>query len=196
MPALTLPLHDDIVVRPITSLDIPTVREIHSDTLPISYPVSFFLQLLVLPARLCLIAHPRSNPANIVGFISAVLQPQTNSDGCLSSAPPSHPTTLEAGDLGNRLRVPRIEILTLGVLPAYQQRGLARHLVQCMIQNLCTATCKAVLLYANVAVSNNKALKFYEHMGLRVSSEVISNLYRTCINGTKDGYLLVGMVYR
>ena len=92
---------------------------------------------------------------------------------------------------------PRLEILTLGVLPPYQKRGLARRLVQRVLDNLReswnTNLLDGTLVYANVSTCNIEALKFYERMGMVISSEVIRNLYRT-LSGCKDGYVVVGVL--
>jgi len=51
------------------------------------------------------------------------------------------------------------------------------------------------LIHANVATSNLSALRFYESMGMAVSSDVIRNLYRTPISyGSKDAYLVAGVL--
>ncbi|KAF8348160.1 acyl-CoA N-acyltransferase [Amanita rubescens] len=155
---------DEFEVRPLTSADLPRVRQLHSTVLPVNYPSAFFLQLLLLPARLCLVAHPRADPHNPVAFVSAAL----------SNAP-----------------TPRIEILTLGVLPSFQHKGLARRLISSIINSLSP---DSTLVQANVAASNASALKFYERLGLRISSDIITNLYRTCSHGSKDGYLVAGCI--
>ncbi|KAF8621551.1 hypothetical protein AX15_007720 [Amanita polypyramis BW_CC] len=135
---------DDLVVRPLTTPDVPRLRHLHASILPVPYPSSFFLQLLIHPARLCLVAHPRANPHNLVAFVSALF----------------HDTP----------HLPRIEILTLGVLPAFQNRGLARRLVLSITQKLCSFAPSSILLQANVSASNTSALKFYECIGMRISS--------------------------
>jgi ribosomal protein S18 acetylase RimI-like enzyme len=96
------------------------------------------------------------------------------------------------------LEQPHIEILTLGVLPAYQQRGLARHLIHRVYHyfrdssNPTRHPDAGTLICANVATSNASALSFYERMGMRISSDVIRNMYRACSFGCRDGYLVVG----
>ena len=94
--------------------------------------------------------------------------------------------------------LPHLEILTLGVLPPYQKRGLARRLVQRMLDSLresCpTNFLQGTLVYANVSTCNTEALKFYERMGMAISSEVTRNLYRTLSYGRRDGYMVVGVL--
>ncbi|KIL68888.1 hypothetical protein M378DRAFT_184760 [Amanita muscaria Koide BX008] len=155
---------DEIAIRPFTSADIKL-----SNVLPIRYPQSFFLQLLLLPARICLVAYPRSDPQNLIGFISAAYSPEPPTDA----------------------KIPRIEILTLGVAPSYRHRGLARRLIRSIPQHLCAS--HSIFFQANVATSNTSALKFYEQLGFRIASDVITNLYRTT-SSSKDGYLIVGCI--
>lgn len=92
----------------------------------------------------------------------------------------------------------RLEILTLGVLPSHQHRGLARRLIQRVVDALrdsCAAnSVEDVPIFANVATSNTEALKFYKRIGLEVSPYVIRNLYRTLSYGSKDAYLVVGVI--
>lgn len=162
---------DEIAIRPFTSADIQLVRQLHSNVLPIRYPQSFFLQLLLLPARICLVAYPRSDPQNLIGFISAAYSPEPPTDA----------------------KIPRIEILTLGVAPSYRHRGLARRLIRSIPQHLCALTSHSIFFQANVATSNTSALKFYELLGFQIASDVITNLYRTT-SSSKDGYLVVGCI--
>jgi ribosomal protein S18 acetylase RimI-like enzyme len=158
--------------------------------LPISYPSSFFQQLLVLSSRICLVAYCASNPVHPVAFISASVKWTRNNDADKFRAP----ETVMSVRTG--LDQPFIEILTLGVLPAYQQRGLARHLIHRVYHYFRNSSNPArhldtgALIYANVATSNMSALSFYERMGMRISSDIIRNMYRS--SGCKDGYLVVG----
>ena len=100
----------------------PCHRHIHtpyiqSRVLPVNYPSSFFTQLLLLPTRTCLVAYKQAQPNLPIAFISAVTRhPASNFAMNLS------PDSLRIFDL----KKPFLEILTLGVLPAYQHCGLAR----------------------------------------------------------------------
>lgn len=158
-----------------------TKRVIQSMILPVQYPPAFFTQLLLLPSRACLIAVRRSQPKSPIAFISAALHKSS------ALALP----TLSASKALDSPR-PRIEILTLGVLPAYQNMGLARRLIRAVVDRLCGPLSAGIIVYANVATTNATALKFYERIGMRVSSEVIPNLYRTCPYGERDAYLVSG----
>lgn len=140
--------------------------------LPASYPIAFFIQLLVNPRRLCLVATDHAHGA-IVGFASAamgLLQPSSRdvpADREHSNIPRSHVT-----------------LLTIGVLPAYQRRGIGRSLVHGIVQRLeasCIAAAQpyhpesdqiskdnktAVLVQVQVAQSNSAGKCFYTHLGM------------------------------
>ncbi|KAF5321509.1 hypothetical protein D9619_001355 [Psilocybe cf. subviscida] len=225
-----MPPTDIIVIRRLTARDVPKLRELHSKILPVQYPASFFLQLLVLPARACFVAcrQPYPGASNAVcvpiGFISAAHQPPA---ACFTSAGApivsgsSRPTlhnlvqdsqsVPDAQDQDHRHH-PRVEILTLGVLPAYQQAGIARRLVHCVVDafrdescavnssldqdSLCALDHKPppMLIYANVSTKNDDALLFYERIGMAVAPGVLRGLYKTAAWGTRDAYLVVGVV--
>lgn len=176
-------------------LPILTLKK--SSVLPIKYPTSFFLQLLLLPTHACLVACHPANPNDPVAFISASLQaPRPTHDHLRISSPSDEYQPL----LNNNVykERPHIEILTLGVLPAYQQRGVARLLVRRLYDHFRQSSNHlhdGTLVHANVATSNSPALSFYERMGMRITSDVIRNLYRTCAYGSRDAYLVVGLIY-
>ena len=174
----------------------PCHRHIHtpyiqSRVLPVNYPSSFFTQLLLIPTRTCLVAYKQAQPNLPIPFISAVTRhPASNFAMNLS------PDSLRIFDL----KKPFLEILTLGVLPAYQYCGLARRLLKCVIDNFhprCAgpeSSASGTLVSATVSVSNTSALKFYESMGMYISSDVIRNLYRIISHGSRDAYLVNAVV--
>ncbi|KAF9467363.1 acyl-CoA N-acyltransferase [Collybia nuda] len=189
-----------IVIRPLTSTDVPKVRELHSMVLPVAYPSSFFTQLLLLPARVCLVAHESSSPGEPVAFISASIRdahPVAN----YFTIQNTHRRQSGVCSATTQQR-PHIEILTLGVLPHHQNKGIARLLVRRVHQHFCEYLGhsqnfdQGAVVHANVATSNRTALTFYERIGMQVSSDVIRNLYRTCSHGSRDGYLVVGILDR
>ncbi|KAG6920081.1 hypothetical protein DXG01_010149 [Tephrocybe rancida] len=187
----------NLIIRPITSADIPKVRALHSSLLPVNYPTSFFIQLTLLPGRVCLVAYHPENPDSPVAFISASLQENPRVNGLTKSLLPDGQFK---SDTYIAQATPHIEILTLGVLPAYQQQGVARLLVQQVYDYFREHSAPtremtdSTLIHTNVATSNVPALSFYERMGLRIATGVIRNLYRACPHGSKDGYLLVGRI--
>ncbi|KAF9484520.1 acyl-CoA N-acyltransferase, partial [Pholiota conissans] len=185
----------DVLIRPLTSRDLPKVRDLHSKLLPVQYPTSFFLQLLLVPTRACFVAYKMAHPTVPIGFISAAIQQPVSTVRCFSSADVStralrDKTTLDPSR-------PRLEILTLGVLPSCQHRGLARRLIQ-RVADVLRESCASnsvdgIPICANVATNNTEAIEFYKHIGLDVSTNVIRNLYRALSYGSKDAYLVVGV---
>lgn len=168
-----------------------------SSVLPVSYPSSFFQQLLIFPSRICLVAFYASAP---VAFISASMQwPKNHTEFLNGHACPAEKITSPTRSVHEgRPEQPHIEILTLGVLPAYQQKGLARHLIHRVCHHFRDSSNTSrdidagTLIHANVDTSNVSALTFYERMGMRISSDVIRNMYRAYSYGCRDGYLVVG----
>lgn len=166
-----------------------------------NYPLSFFLQLLVIPTRICLIAYHRSQPTTPIGFVSAAVQQPLSvyNHASLKSPPasPLFPSSPRSRPFpGFDPIKPRLEILTLGILPLYQNRGIARHLIDCAIQSLGHSPkggMETTLIYANVSTTNIPALQFYERLGMYVFSGTIKNLYRTSSYGSRDAYLVIGL---
>ncbi|KAG6862348.1 hypothetical protein C0995_016046 [Termitomyces sp. Mi166 len=160
-----------LLIKPLTSADIPK-----SSLLPVNYPASFFIQLTLLSARVCLVAYHPTNLTDPVAFISASLQENPRVNGLTTSL------VFDGADVKVSHGTPHIEILTLGVLPAYQQQGIARLLVQqvyAYFREHSTPSRQLTdssLIHTNVATSNVPALSFYERIGLRVASGVIRNL--------------------
>ena len=160
--------------------------------LPVRYPSSFFTQLLLLPGRICLVAHRIADTNTPVAFISA----------CLRQSRPTDNTTYLPHDLQPLCESPGpahwIEILTLGVLPEFQKRGVASLLVRRVYEYFRASAGHlkdGTMVRANVATSNVTALSFYKRLGMRIVSDVISNLYRTCSHGSRDAYLVSGFLY-
>ncbi|KAF5351924.1 hypothetical protein D9756_007451 [Leucocoprinus leucothites] len=173
----------EILIRPLRASDVPNIRSLHSLVLPIQYPPAFFTQLLVLPSRACLIAVRRGQPDSPIAFISAALH-KTSAQGL---------PNFSASKALDSPR-PRIELLTLGVLPAFQNKGLARRLIRAVVDKLSGPLTAGILVHANVATANTVAIKFYESIGLRVASDIIPNLYRTLPHGQRDAYLVAGRI--
>ncbi|KXN90152.1 Histone acetyltransferase MCC1 [Leucoagaricus sp. SymC.cos] len=174
-------VQSDIIIRPLKASDVDDIRSLHSLVLPVQYPPAFFTQLLVFPSRACLIAVCRSQPNSPIAFISAALH---------ASSPQGIPNFSATKALDSP--PPRIEVLTLGVLPAFQNRGLARRLIEAVVDRLSGPLTVGILVYANVVATNAVAIKFYESIGLRVSSDIIPNFYRTCPHGQREAYLVAG----
>ncbi|KAJ7502826.1 acyl-CoA N-acyltransferase [Mycena galericulata] len=80
----------------------------------------------------------------------------------------------------------RIEILTLGVVPAFRQRGLATHLLHAVIDTLAGTT--AVPVFAQVSALDERAVNFYKHVGMHPTTDgVIRDMYRILPCGSRDG---------
>ncbi|KAJ6602177.1 hypothetical protein B0H10DRAFT_2230286 [Mycena sp. CBHHK59/15] len=146
---------------------VPQVSQ--ASLLPVHYSPSFFLHLLIQPTRLCLVAHSRDLD-DPVAFITAALH---------TTAAPE----------------PRIDILTLGVLPAFQQRQLATRLVRAVVDILSARTAAvAAAIYAQVSASNGPAKNFYRHMGMLPCTDVVRDVYRSLPYGSRDAYIVSGRI--
>ncbi|KIY53077.1 acyl-CoA N-acyltransferase [Fistulina hepatica ATCC 64428] len=131
--------NDGFLVRRMRSEDVAAVQELHAALLPVGYPYSFFLHLLIQSERLCLVAydtppcealrtkstlHSPVASRRLVGFISAAV--------CRPAAIPVSSPSCSI----RHVDPPRIEILTLGVAESHRRQGLARRLVQEVIDML------------------------------------------------------------
>lgn len=192
------PAPEGITLRVMKASDLPHVRVLHVSTsfthanlfvspdspfmqrnlLSASYPAAFFVQLLVNPRRLCVVA---TEGSTIIGFASAAI-------GLLQ--PSSPPDTWADRDYSEtRSDIPRshVTLLTLGVLPAYQRKGIGRALVHRVIQHLEGSRSSLaprpythastnhipnqdnrtfVLVQVQVAPSNSVGKCFYTHLGM------------------------------
>jgi ribosomal protein S18 acetylase RimI-like enzyme len=180
------------------------VFDIQSSLLPVSYPATFFVQLLVNPRHLCLIA---VDEGSVIGFASAAID---------TSQPPScgiwrHETQSDRDCSKLRSDTPRshMTLLTLGVLPAYQRRGIGRTLVHEVVRRLQASSCgpqpcrtvldedareggkAAILVRAQVAHSNTGGKCFYSRLGMmgqRASDDPRINLGARGTNSPCGGH--------
>lgn len=176
--ALLLP--DGIGIRMMKSSDMPQVRALHTKLLPITYPTAFFVQLLVQPQHMCLIA---TYDGNVIAFASATMETRHSTPGPLGSAKDQDRPPTGGGAL-------RVTLLTLGVSLEFQRQGIARRLVHEVVQRLrmsCGVPCHesppapslsesnstdAVILCAEVARDNSSGQSFYSHLGMQRQLEV------------------------
>ncbi|KAG2118475.1 acyl-CoA N-acyltransferase [Suillus clintonianus] len=175
-----LVLPDGIGIRMMRASDMPQVRALHTKLLPIAYPTAFFVQLLVQPQHMCVIA---TYDGNVVAFASALMETRHSTPGALGSC-----GVQDRPSGGGALRV---TLLTLGVSPEFQRQGIARRLVHEVVQRLrsscgvpspCHETSPApslsesestdaVILRAEVARNNSSGQSFYYHLGMKRQAE-------------------------
>lgn len=173
---MTSLLPDGIGIRMMRSSDMLQVRALHTKLLPVAYPTAFFVQLLIQPQRMCLIA---THDGKVIAFASATMETRHSTPGPLGSS----------GDQtgGGALRV---TLLTLGVSPEFRRQGIARRLVHEIVQRLrssCGASCHesppapslsesdstdAVIISAEVAHNNSSGQSFYSHLGMQRQLEM------------------------
>lgn len=151
-----LVLPGGIQLRPMKASDVPAVQTLHSTLLPTTYPSVFFIQLLLQPRYLCLLA---THGDIIVGFASATIAaaaPPRPGTGCSKESKEQHA---------------QIMLLTLGVQPAYRRRGIGRALVHSVARALRTAQSvvgrSKVLIQAEVLPVNTVGKCFYSRLGMR-----------------------------
>ncbi|KAF5345313.1 hypothetical protein D9758_008515 [Tetrapyrgos nigripes] len=179
-------------VRQIIAADLSELANLHAALIPVPYPPSFFINLLIQSNYACLIAHDTSSasPDAPIAFISASIHKSNSITGS---------------------QKPHIQLLTLGVLPEYQHKGLARTLVQQVISTLHTSSDPTPPIYTHVCTTNTLAQSFYRSLGMtpfqssRDSGPFIArNKYPSyssrCRDDlvelfrSRDAYLLVGEV--
>ncbi|KAG2033504.1 acyl-CoA N-acyltransferase [Suillus americanus] len=186
---MTLLLPDGIGIRMMRSSDMSQVRALHTKLLPIAYPTTFFVQLLVQPRHMCLVA---TYDGKVIAFASATMETRHSTPGPGSAAAQDRPTGGGA---------PRVTLLTLGVSPEFQRQGIARRLVHEVVQRLrssCGTLCHkspptpsldstdAVILCAEVARNNSSGQSFYSHLGMQRQLEAdkqsgFGSKARTCM---------------
>ncbi|KAJ7188525.1 acyl-CoA N-acyltransferase [Mycena filopes] len=126
-------------------------------------------------------------------FLHLLLQPSRR---CLVARHHGQPVAFVSAALhpGNR-----IEILTLGVLPAFQQRRLGTRLVHSVVESLTGSSCgdsdsaAAATVFAQVAASNASAREFYQHIGM-IPGAVVPDIYRGVGSGDRDAYMVSGRI--
>ncbi|KAL4074342.1 acyl-CoA N-acyltransferase [Scleroderma citrinum] len=166
-PTDPLPLPDGIHLRLMKASDMPDVRTLHANLLPTQYPPAFFIQLLLHPRYLCLVA---THEDAIVAFASAVIEM-------------SHC----GANLGDGTNTPaHVTLLTLGVKTAFRRRGIGRALVHAVARRLRALGSlsaegmwretkhSTILVRAEVAHSNTSGRCFYSCLGM--NEESVSHL--------------------
>ncbi|KAK7472950.1 hypothetical protein VKT23_001054 [Stygiomarasmius scandens] len=178
-------------IRNFTANDLQQVSDLHAALIPVPYPPSFFINLLIQSNYACLIAHdPDSATPDIpIAFVSASI----HKSNTIIGSPKPH-----------------IQLLTLGVHPDYQHKGLARALVQQVINTLHTSSEPVPPIYTHVCTTNTPAQSFYRRLGMTPFQPsggepfVSRNKYPTSptrcrddlstLFRSRDAYLLIGEV--
>ncbi|KAJ8596353.1 hypothetical protein M405DRAFT_175534 [Rhizopogon salebrosus TDB-379] len=158
-------------IRMMRASDVAEVRALHTKLLPVAYPPAFFVQLLVHPQQMCLVA---TYDSSVVAFSSAAMDTQDWASGPLNSC----------GKQGCDVVALRVTLLTIGVSPEFRRRGIARRLVHEVVQRLRPSyrthrpsshalfprsesdPTHAVTLCAEVAYNNVSGQSFYSHLGM------------------------------
>ncbi|KIM54406.1 hypothetical protein SCLCIDRAFT_136880 [Scleroderma citrinum Foug A] len=154
-----LSLPDGIHLRPMKASDVPEVRALHARLLPTQYPPTFFIQLLLHPRYLCLIA---THEYAVVAFASAAIE-----------APQCAPHLVDGTNT-----LAHVKLLTLGVQTAFRRQGIGRALVHGVARRLRTVGslsvdsihCSTILIQADVAHSNTSGRCFYSCLGMNEES--------------------------
>lgn len=95
------------------------------------------------PSIMGLVEHPAS-----ASFVAQVREPRTL-----------------AGFVIGRIAADEAEIVSIGVAPEWQRRGIARHMVEGLVRAAKRAEVKR--LFLEVAADNDAAITFYERLGFK-----------------------------
>ncbi|KAH7538441.1 hypothetical protein FEM48_Zijuj03G0199700 [Ziziphus jujuba var. spinosa] len=166
---------------PIRPSDLEILEQIHSDLFPIRYEAEFFENVVNGREIVSWAAVDRSRPNDendeLIGFVTAriVLAKESEIGDILSYDPLKSDQTL-------------VYILTLGVVEAYRNLGIASSLIREVIKYASgIQTCRAV--YLHVISYNNPAIRLYKKMSFK-SVRRLQGFY--LINGQHyDSYLFV-----
>ncbi|KAF8499556.1 acyl-CoA N-acyltransferase [Russula emetica] len=182
---------DELIVRPLTSADIPNVRALHAELAP-SYPPlrpTFFHQLLTSQTHLSLIATLPSSDKPVACIAAALHVLTSDLTSRTAPAPPVE-----------------VHVLALGVLPAYRRRGLATRLLRTAASSLRVLAANApqvpttlrlkqhpTRLCADVARTDGNARAFWNHVGMH-EQETASRREAWSIGSWRDVISVAGPV--
>lgn len=164
-----IPLPPGIHLRVMKTADLHEVRKLHASLLPVQYPLTFFIQLLLQPRYLCVLA---THEGSVVAFASAAI------DTSHETAQPERENKSSA----------HISLLTLGVQPTHRRQGIGRALVHDVARRLRASLCRCerqsgprsaegvqhgpghstIFVQAEVAHSNTTGKFFYSRLGMNV----------------------------
>ncbi|PON77550.1 FkbH domain containing protein [Parasponia andersonii] len=164
-----------ICFRPIRPSDLGILEKIHTDLFPIRYESEFFQNVVNGRDIVSWAAVDRNQPDGqsdvLIGFVTAriVLAKESEVGDMLSYDSLKSDQTL-------------VYILTLGVVEAYRNLGIASSLIREVIKYASTVpTCRAV--YLHVISYNNPAIHLYNKMSFR------------CVRRLQGFYLINGQHY-
>lgn len=164
-----LRLPPGIHFRVMKTADLHEVRRLHASLLPVQYPLTFFIQLLLQPRYLCVLA---THEDSVIAFASAAID---TSRGTAQSQSENDSSA-------------HISLLTLGVQPNHRRQGIGRALVHDVARRLGASLCRrerqseprsdegvqhgpghsTVFVQAEVAHSNTAGKFFYSRLGMHV----------------------------
>ncbi|XP_059433785.1 histone acetyltransferase MCC1 isoform X2 [Corylus avellana] len=170
-----VPRRPTLFYRPIQPSDLEILEQIHGDLFPIRYESEFFQNVVNGREIVSWAAVDRSRPNGksdeLVGFVTAriVLAKESEIADVLRYDSSKSDQTL-------------VYILTLGVVEAYRNCGIASSLIRKVIKYASSIpTCQAV--YLHVISYNNPAIHLYQKMSF------------TCIRRLQGFYLINGQHY-
>ncbi|KAJ4957868.1 hypothetical protein NE237_024979 [Protea cynaroides] len=174
----------NIVLRRIQPSDLEVLERIHGELFPIRYESEFFHNVVNGRDIIAWGAVDRSRPGSqndeLIGFITARVVSARES---------------EIGDLlrydSSSIEQVLVYILTLGVVKAYRNHGIATELIQEVINYASSIlTCRGV--YLHVIAYNDRAIRLYKTMSFKCVRR-LQNFYY--IKGQHyDSYLFVHYV--
>ncbi|KAI6044647.1 acyl-CoA N-acyltransferase [Pisolithus marmoratus] len=175
-----IPLPSGVRFRVMKASDLSEVRALHASLLPVQYPLTFFIQLLLQPRYLCVLA---THEDSVIAFASAAI------DASHGSVQPER---------GNNSAA-HITLLTLGVQPTHRRQGIGRALVHDVARRLRASSCRyetqsvsrsaegvrhgsgysTIFVEAEVAHSNTAGQFFYSRLGMNVEPRPTCNIWRS-----------------
>ncbi|GAA5915990.1 GNAT family N-acetyltransferase [Sporobolomyces salmoneus] len=173
-----------VTVRAMKSSDVPGVKQLQVECLPLAYPQSFYTLLLTNPRSLCLLAFSPLSPSTLLGCISGHLLPYTH-------CPLSSFDIDEPADALAQIELPIIYLTSLAVDLLARNQGLAFRLVQDLVAELCPATRTAVL-QLHVEARNEAAIRLYRKLGLSETRRIRG--YYKGVQGGGDAIEMRGVV--
>lgn len=206
---------DELIVRPLTSADIPNVRALHvcpSSTTTIHRLIIMIIMIIMILQAELAPSYPPLRPTFFHQFLTsqthlcliATLPSSDKPVACIATA--LHVLT---SDLTSRTAPPppvEVHVLALGVLPAYRRHGLATRLLSTAASSLRVLAANApqvptslrlkqhpTRVCADVARTDGNARAFWNHVGMH-EQEAASRREAWSIGGWRDVISVSGPV--